>query len=150
MLMRIFGVMRIFGKISIINKTRPNKALHRNAYAALYKNYFIDRHPVNAGALGGRMKYTELTIDQRINLKAEFINNPDCNYYLAIWRLWDFVTAVELFLNDDVSILYKKTFPALSRLTSGCSRPPTATLIQPIALALTLYHQNKFAGPAAG
>jgi hypothetical protein len=51
------------------------------------------------------MKYTDLTIDQRIGLKGEFITNPHCKNYRLVWIMWDFVTAVEFFLNDDINAL---------------------------------------------
>ncbi len=51
------------------------------------------------------MKYSDLTLNQRISLKGEFHTNPDCINYKAVMILWDFVKAVEYFLNDDVSIL---------------------------------------------
>ena len=56
------------------------------------------------------MKYSDLTLDQRISLKGEFETNPECTNYLLVLRLWDFVTAVEYFLNDDVSVLRRKIF----------------------------------------
>jgi hypothetical protein len=51
------------------------------------------------------MKYKDLTLDQRISLKGEFKTNPICENYKAIMLLWNFVKAVEYFLNDDISIL---------------------------------------------
>ena len=53
------------------------------------------------------MKYTDLTLSQRIGLKSEFVNNPACHSYLAIWRFFNFVLAVEYFLNDDIGPLLK-------------------------------------------
>lgn len=52
------------------------------------------------------MKYTDLTLHQRISLKGEFEINPDLVIYKTIMILWDFVKAVEFFLNDDISVLY--------------------------------------------
>ncbi len=54
------------------------------------------------------MKYTDLTIDQRIGLKGEFATNPECVNYKAVMALWGFVIAIEYFLNDDISILTRR------------------------------------------
>lgn len=54
------------------------------------------------------MRYTDLTLNQRISLKGEFETNPECACYRAIMALWDFVIAIEFFLNDDISILTVK------------------------------------------
>ncbi len=51
------------------------------------------------------MKYTDLTLDQRISLKGEFQVNPKCINYRMVMLLWGFIEAVEYFLNDDLSIL---------------------------------------------
>ncbi len=51
------------------------------------------------------MKYTDLTLDQRISLKGEFQVNPECINYRMVMLLWGFIEAVEYFLNDDLSIL---------------------------------------------
>lgn len=51
------------------------------------------------------MKYTDLTLDQRISLKGEFQTNPGCECYKAVMLFWGFVKAIEYFLNDDVSVL---------------------------------------------
>lgn len=51
------------------------------------------------------MKYEDLTLNQRIGLKGEFMANPDCQNYRLIWIFWDFKKAVEFFLNDDFSQL---------------------------------------------
>ena len=51
------------------------------------------------------MRYTDLTLHQRISLKGEFKTNSECACYGAIMALWDFVIAIEFFLNDDISIL---------------------------------------------
>lgn len=53
------------------------------------------------------MKYTDLTLNQRISLKGEFQTNPECVQYKAIMLLWNFVIAIEFFLNDDINILIK-------------------------------------------
>lgn len=54
------------------------------------------------------MKYTDLTLHQRISLKGEFQTNPKCKNYYAIMVLWGFIKAIEYFLNDDLSILRKE------------------------------------------
>ena len=51
------------------------------------------------------MKYEDLTLNQRIGLKNEFINNPVCQNYRLVWIMWNFKVAVEYFLNDDISAL---------------------------------------------
>lgn len=51
------------------------------------------------------MKYTDLTLDQRISLKGWFETDKKLVQFRAIMILWDFVKAVEFFLNDDISIL---------------------------------------------
>lgn len=51
------------------------------------------------------INYIDLMIDQKISLKGEFETNPICTNYKAIMLLWNFVVAVEFFLNDDISIL---------------------------------------------
>jgi len=51
------------------------------------------------------MKYSDLTLDQKIGLKDEFQTNPVCTNYRAIMILWNFVIAIEYFLNDDISKL---------------------------------------------
>jgi hypothetical protein len=48
------------------------------------------------------IKYIDLTIDQRISLKGEFETSPIYTNYKAIMLLWNFVVAVEYFLNDDI------------------------------------------------
>jgi len=55
------------------------------------------------------MKYIDLTLNQRISLKGEFETNPECKAYKLIMLLWNFVTAIEFFLNDDISILQEAT-----------------------------------------
>lgn len=55
------------------------------------------------------MKYTDLTLDQRISLKGVFETNPVCENYRAIMILWNFIVAVEYFLNDDISVLTVET-----------------------------------------
>ena len=51
------------------------------------------------------MKYTDLTLDQRIGLKGVFKTDPEFSQYGVIMLMWGFVKAVEYFLNDDISIL---------------------------------------------
>ena len=51
------------------------------------------------------MKYTDLTIHQRISLKGHFLDDPACINYKAICMFWGFIKAVEYFLNDDLSQL---------------------------------------------
>ena len=51
------------------------------------------------------MEYKELTLDQRISLKGFFQTEQGLERYNAVMILWGFVAAVELFLNDDPSIL---------------------------------------------
>lgn len=51
------------------------------------------------------MRYIDLTLHQRISLKGEFKTDPALEIYGIIMLLWDFVKAVEYFLNDDLSIL---------------------------------------------
>ena len=53
------------------------------------------------------MRYIDLTLDQRIGLKGEFQVNPECECYKAVMLLWGFVVAIEYFLNDDISVLYR-------------------------------------------
>jgi len=52
------------------------------------------------------MKYTDLTIHQRISLKGLFQTNEELKNYLLVWIVWGFVKAVEYFLNDDLEELY--------------------------------------------
>ena len=54
------------------------------------------------------MKYTDLTLDQRITLKGLFETDPDCVNYKAVMAFWGFIEAVEFFLNNDLSRLRKK------------------------------------------
>lgn len=54
------------------------------------------------------MTYKQLTIDQRIGLKGFFKTAPDLHAYRAVWVLWDFKTAVEFFLNNDINLLHDK------------------------------------------
>ncbi len=56
------------------------------------------------------MEYTDLTLDQRISLKGLFFTDKSLVNYKAIFLLWDFVFAVEYFLNDDTDVLYKAIF----------------------------------------
>jgi hypothetical protein len=49
------------------------------------------------------MKYTDLTLNQRISLKGYFQTEEGLERYNAIMVLWGFVKAVEYFLNDDLS-----------------------------------------------
>ena len=56
------------------------------------------------------MKYTDLDIHQRISLKGEFETNEKCNSYLAIMKLFNFVAAVEYFLNDDLDAVRRLIF----------------------------------------
>jgi len=51
------------------------------------------------------MKYSELTLDQRITLKGFFQTDKELSCYWAIMIFWDFVKAVEYFLNNDINIL---------------------------------------------
>ena len=51
------------------------------------------------------MKYTELNLDQRISLKGLFETEKELVQYRAISLLWDFVKAVEYFLNSDINAL---------------------------------------------
>ena len=51
------------------------------------------------------MKYTDLTIDQRISLKGIFKTDKEWAAYGAIMLLWNFKIAIEYFLNNDMSIL---------------------------------------------
>jgi len=57
------------------------------------------------------MKYTDLTLHQRISLKGLFETDEKLVCYRAIVILWDFVKAVEYFLNDDISILRIQASP---------------------------------------
>ena len=52
-----------------------------------------------------KMKYTELNLDQRISLKGLFETEKELVQYRAISLLWDFVKAVEYFLNSDINAL---------------------------------------------
>jgi len=52
------------------------------------------------------MKYKDLTLNQRISLKGIFETDALCYQYKAIMALWNFVIAIEYFLNEDTSILY--------------------------------------------
>lgn len=54
------------------------------------------------------MKYTDLTLDQRISLKGEFQINPELTNYKVVMVLWGFIEAVEYFLNDDLDLLRSK------------------------------------------
>lgn len=54
------------------------------------------------------MTYENLTLNQKISLKGEFQTNPKLNNYRAIMLLCDFVTAVNFFLKEDISIIYNK------------------------------------------
>ena len=51
------------------------------------------------------MKYTDLTIDQRISLKGYFQTDIQCQNYKLVWMFWGFIKAVEYFLNDDINEL---------------------------------------------
>lgn len=51
------------------------------------------------------MKYTDLDVNQRISLKGYFETDPKLAQYKAIMILWNFVKAVEYFLNDDINEL---------------------------------------------
>jgi len=51
------------------------------------------------------MHYNDLTLDQKISLKGLFQTDNNLHIYRAIVLFWGFVKAVEVFLNDDVSIL---------------------------------------------
>ncbi len=51
------------------------------------------------------MKYTDLTVNQRISLKGYFINMENMARYRMVWIIWGYVKAVEYFLNDDLDEL---------------------------------------------
>lgn len=51
------------------------------------------------------MKYTDLTLMQRIHLKGFIQNDPQLAAYKSIWLLWGYVKAIEYFLNDDINQL---------------------------------------------
>lgn len=51
------------------------------------------------------MKYSDLTINQRISLKGYFESDKTLLPYKAIWMLWNFKIAVEYFLNGDINSL---------------------------------------------
>lgn len=51
------------------------------------------------------MKYTDLTIHQRISLKGFFQTDKNLVNYRAVMLLWNFKTAVEYFLNDELNPL---------------------------------------------
>lgn len=51
------------------------------------------------------MKYTDLSLNERIALKGFISRDPDLAPYKLIWILWDFKTAVEYFLNEDLNAL---------------------------------------------
>ena len=53
------------------------------------------------------MKYEDLTIHQRISLKGIFKTDPKLTQYSVIMLLWNFKTAIEFFLNEDINLLYK-------------------------------------------
>ena len=49
------------------------------------------------------MKYKDLTLNQRISLKGYFQTEKGLERYNVVMVIWGFVTAVEYFLNDDLS-----------------------------------------------
>lgn len=60
-------------------------------------------------------KYEDITLHQRISLKGLFTSEKECrdigvkdknmrNFH-AVMILWNFKTAIEYFLNDDINIL---------------------------------------------
>jgi hypothetical protein len=51
------------------------------------------------------MKYTDLTLHQRISLKGYIETNPELRSYALVMVLWGFVKAIEYFLNDDLNSL---------------------------------------------
>lgn len=54
--------------------------------------------------------YTDLTVHQRISLKGEFATNPLLQQYRAIMMFFNFVLAVEYFLNHDTRPLIRHIF----------------------------------------
>ena len=54
------------------------------------------------------MDYTELSIHQKISLKGLFKTDPELSQYSAIMLLWNFKTAINFFLKNDINILYKE------------------------------------------
>jgi hypothetical protein len=50
------------------------------------------------------MRYTDLTIHQRISLKGLFQTDKDLSHYYAAMLLFGFRKAVEYFLNEDIAI----------------------------------------------
>ncbi len=51
------------------------------------------------------MKYADLTLDQRITLKGLFQTDKHLARFYAVMILWNFIIAIELFLNNNPSIL---------------------------------------------
>lgn len=51
------------------------------------------------------MKYSDLTIHQRVSLKGMFMTDESLGNYRMVMIMWNFKLAVEFFLNDDISIL---------------------------------------------
>jgi len=55
-----------------------------------------------------KVDYTELSIHQKISLKGLFKTDPELSQYSAIMLLWNFKTAINFFLKNDINILYKE------------------------------------------
>lgn len=55
------------------------------------------------------MTYRDLTLDQRISLKGYFQSEKELHYYRLVSLFWNFVVAVEFFLNDDINPLLRTT-----------------------------------------
>ena len=56
------------------------------------------------------MHYKDLTLHQKISLKGEFFINPILYQYKAIMVLWDFKTAINVFLTNDLNLLYSRLY----------------------------------------
>lgn len=54
------------------------------------------------------MNYNDLTLDQRISLKGYFETEQSLQNCRAIMLLFDFKTAINYFLSEDVNMLYEK------------------------------------------
>ena len=50
------------------------------------------------------MKYSDLTLNQRISLKGMFMTDNNLKTYGIAMMMFGFKQAVEYFLNDDISV----------------------------------------------
>jgi hypothetical protein len=46
------------------------------------------------------LRWQDLTVHQRITLKGLFVTDEELSIYRAVWILWDYRKAIDLFFND--------------------------------------------------